>query len=123
MSGVLGLDHVSIIVSDAQQACKFYQQVLGLEVLKRPNLGFPGYWLGLGDNQTLHLMQLPNPYQGITRPAHGGRDRHFALRVSQLETFIAKLDRMQLGYTLSQSGRKALFFSDLDNNVIELCEV
>ncbi|UQB41385.1 VOC family protein [Thiomicrospira microaerophila] len=124
MSGVLGLDHVSILVSDAHLACEFYQEALGLEKLERPDLGFPGYWLRLGgQHQSLHLMQLTNPCQGLSRPSHGGRDNHFALAVAQLEVFMVKLEAMQVAYTLSRSGRKALFFRDLDNNAVELFEV
>ncbi|WP_044414072.1 VOC family protein [Thiomicrospira microaerophila] len=120
MAQVFGLDHVSVIVADAEKARAFYQSVLGLEDITRPDLGFPGFWLALGGGQTLHLMQLPNPYQNITQPDHGGRDRHLALRVKFLDQAMQKLDQAGINYTCSQSGRQALFFKDLDNNVVEL---
>ena len=121
-SQVLGLDHVSILVADAEKARDFYQMILGLEVVSRPDLGFPGYWLALGAGQTLHLMELENPYQNVTRPGHGGRDVHFALRVKHLAYFIEKLEKNSIEYSLSKSGRNALFFKDLDGNVVELVE-
>jgi glyoxylase I family protein len=123
MSQVLGLDHVSLIVSDADRASAFYQKVLGLGEVDRPDLGFPGYWLNLGSGQTLHLMQLPNPYQNATRPGHGGRDVHFALRVASLDFYKQALAQHNVDYRVSQSGRNALFFRDLDANVVELTEV
>lgn len=123
MSAILGLDHVTVLVADAERARDFYQTLLGLAELERPDLGFPGYWLALGAGQTLHLMQLENPYAQITRPAHGGRDIHFALRVNNLGYFIDKLKQNGIEYSLSKSGRQALFFRDLDSNVLELVEV
>ncbi|MDX1351710.1 MAG: glyoxalase, partial [Thiomicrorhabdus sp.] len=72
--------------------------------------------------QSLHIMQLANPNEKTVRPEHGGRDYHFALRVDSIDEFIARLDKMHRPYTLSQSGRKALFTRDLDNNAFELFE-
>lgn len=120
MAEVLGIDHVSVLVQDAKASCAFYQAVLGLELVERPALGFEGYWLALGNGQTLHLMQLPNPDPIEGRPEHGGRDRHFALHVKDLTPFVSRLQQMGRVYSLSKSGRSALFFKDLDQNAIEL---
>ena len=57
MAKVLGFDHVSVIVKDAEKSLAFYQELLGLELLERPNLGFPGYWLDLKAGQSLHIMR------------------------------------------------------------------
>lgn len=119
---VLGLDHLSILVADAEKSLSFYQELLGLQIFDRPALGFPGYWLDLGAGQTLHLMQVDNPYNQVERPAHGGRDFHFALRVSDVASCQRLLEAKEIPYTSSKSGRKALFFRDLDQNVIELFE-
>lgn len=123
MAKVVGFDHVSILVKDAQASLGFYQGLLGLSCLDRPNLGFEGYWLDLGSGQSLHIMQLPNPYEQATRPDHGGRDQHFALRVDSIDEFVGLLDEQSIQYNLSRSGRKALFLRDLDYNAIELFEV
>lgn len=123
MSKVLGFDHVSIVVKDAEASLSFYQSLLGLPVLNRPNLGFPGYWLDLFSGQSLHIMQLDNPNEGTKRPEHGGRDYHFALRVDSIEDYIETLTQLNLTFTKSRSGRKALFIKDLDNNAFELFEV
>lgn len=117
---VRGLDHVSLLVSDADEACRFYAEVLGLAILPRPDLGFPGAWLSLGGDQALHLLELPDPDPREGRPAHGGRDRHFALRVDATAPFAQRLEARGLPFTCSRSGRDALFFRDLDGNAIEL---
>ncbi len=123
MARVIGLDHVSILVSDAEASLHFYQGLLGLSVLERPDLGFPGYWLDLFNGQSLHIMQLPNPSNGSERPEHGGRDFHFALRVDSIADYETHLQQHGLMYTRSRSGRKALFIKDLDDNAFELFEV
>lgn len=117
---VVGVDHVSIVVSDTDRAVDFYRKVLGLEVADRPELGFPGAWLWLGADVTLHLLELPNPDPIDGRPEHGGRDRHIALRVSSLEPVLSALTELAIPFTRSRSGRAAVFFRDPDGNGIEV---
>ncbi|MFP4640474.1 MAG: VOC family protein [Guyparkeria sp.] len=117
---VHGIDHVSILVANATRAEAFYREVLGLSPLPRPDLGFPGAWLDLGAGMTLHLLELPNPDPVDDRPAHGGRDRHFALRVEATGPFVERLERLGVDFTRSRSGRDALFFRDPDGNAVEL---
>ncbi|WP_243755456.1 VOC family protein [Thiomicrorhabdus sp. 6S3-12] len=118
------MDHISLLVQDADKAATFYQNILGLTVLERPNLGFPGFWLDFGAGQSLHLLQVSREHVLNDRlPEHGGRDFHFALRVRELESFVDKLEQAGIAYTKSRSGRKALFFRDLDGNAIELTQV
>jgi len=122
MTSVRDLHHVSLIVANTALALEFYQGVLGLEVDRsRPDLAFPGVWLALGDRQ-LHLLELPNPDPVAERPQHGGRDRHTAVTVSDLDGFIGRLERAGIPYTLSKSGRRALFCRDPDGNAWELVE-
>ncbi|KTG16566.1 MULTISPECIES: VOC family protein [unclassified Guyparkeria] len=117
---VCGIDHVSLLVGDADAACRFYAEVLGLAVLPRPDLGFPGAWLSLGGGQALHLLELPDPDPRDGRPQHGGRDRHFALRVTATAPFAERLAEAGIAFTRSRSGRDALFFRDPDGNAVEL---
>jgi len=122
MNLVRDLHHVSLIVANTVRALEFYQGVLGLEVdQSRPDLAFPGVWLALGDRQ-LHLLELPNPDPVAERPQHGGRDRHTAVSVSDLDGFIRRLEQAGIPYTLSKSGRRALFCRDPDGNAWELVE-
>ncbi|MBK5968435.1 MULTISPECIES: VOC family protein [Thiorhodovibrio] len=119
---ILGIHHVSLIVADTKRALEFYQDLLGLAIEpSRPDLGFPGAWLRLGDGQ-IHLLELPNPDPTIGRPAHGGRDRHLAVRVSGLDGLAERLQAAGVGFTRSKSGRKALFCRDPDGNALELID-
>ncbi len=118
------LHHVSLIVADTARALRFWRDLVGLEVLpERPDLGYPGAWLALGEGQQLHLLELPNPDPVTGRPAHVGRDRHLALAVEDLEAWAARLEAAGVAFTRSRSGRRALFCRDPDGNGLELVEV
>ena len=120
---IRGFDHASVLVKDTGRALEFYTGVLGLEQdHDRPDLSYPGAWLNLGEGGQIHLIELPNPDPVAGRPQHGGRDRHTALTVSSLDEVTAELDKAKLLYTLSSSGRRALFCRDYDGNTLELIE-
>ena len=121
MSAYLGIHHGSLLVADTAVALGFYEDVLGLERAPRPDLGFPGAWLGVGEQQ-IHLLELPNPDPVAGRPVHGGRDRHLALLVSDIGSLKERLRAAGVEYTESRSGRRALFCRDPDGNAIEIIE-
>lgn len=119
---ILRFHHASLIVADTARSLCFYRDLLGLEVdASRPDLGYPGAWLRVADQQ-IHLLELPNPDPVEGRPAHGGRDRHLALLVDDLEALAQALERADVAFTRSRSGRRALFCRDPDGNVLELIE-
>jgi len=122
MIEVLSINHVSMLVSDTIRALDFYHGVLGLEVDPgRPELVFPGAWLHVG-NLSIHLIEQVAEMQHSPQ-LHGGRDRHLALNVADLDAVMTVLDAKGIDYTLSRSGRRALFCRDPDGNAIELIEV
>jgi glyoxylase I family protein len=119
----LKIHHVSLIVADTKRALDFYQGVLGLEIdPTRPDLGYPGAWLKV-QGQQIHLLQLPNPDPVEDRPAHGGRDRHVAFAIDNLHTLVTRLSEAGVAFTLSRSGRRALFCRDPNGNALEFIEV
>ena len=120
---ILKLHHTSLIVKDLSVALTFYQKVLGLVVDdSRPDLGYPGAWLTLPENQQLHLMELDNPDKNSERPEHGGRDHHIAFSVQSIDVITASLDALGMLYTKSKSGRNAMFCRDPDGNALEFIE-
>ncbi|HEY8095823.1 MAG TPA: VOC family protein [Methylobacter sp.] len=115
------LHHASLVVADTVASLKFYCDVLGMQQTDRPDLGFPGAWLQLGAQQ-IHLLELANPDPTTGRPEHGGRDRHIALSVPDLAPVREVLDNNAIAYTLSKSGRQALFCRDPDGNALEILQ-
>jgi glyoxylase I family protein len=122
MIKVLALNHVSLLVSDTARALDFYHGLLGLAIdSERPDLGFPGAFLNTGNAQ-IHLLELVPAAARDAAAKHGGRDRHVALDVADLDAVVAALDGAGIAYTLSRSGRRALFCRDPDGNAVELVE-
>jgi glyoxylase I family protein len=112
--------HASFLTTDLGKARTFYEHVLGLRPNhSRPQMSYEGVWYDVAPNQQIHLLLLPNPDAGMQRPAHGGRDRHVALAVSDIAKLIERLNQAGIAYTLSQSGRHALFCRDPDGNALE----
>jgi len=118
---ILSLHHSSVIVSDTKTSLKFYCDILGLKQLDRPNFPYDGAWLDLGLQQ-VHLLELDNPDPTTGRPKHGGVDRHIAFLIADLEQFKQTLDKANVSYTVSVSGRRALFCRDPDGNALEFIE-
>jgi catechol 2,3-dioxygenase-like lactoylglutathione lyase family enzyme len=117
---ITGILHATFLISDLCRARTFYEGVLGLKINpSRPTMSFDGVWYDVGLNQQIHLMLLPDPEAGLQRPPHGGRDRHVALAVSDMTKLTEQLNQAGVAYTLSQSGRTALFCRDPDNNALE----
>lgn len=116
---ISAIHHVSLLVSDTERALAFYRDLLGLKVIDRPPLGFPGAWLAIGEQQ-LHLLELPNPDAESERPDHVGRDHHLALAVNGLDELSKQLSKAGNAVSKSKSGRNAIFCRDPDGNGVEL---
>lgn len=117
-----GILHASLIVADTNVSLVFYRDILGFTVDHgRPDLGYPGAWLNIGPHQ-IHLLQVRNPDPVIDRPKHGGRDRHTAIGVNSITALTTQLEQHTIAYTLSRSGRAALFCRDPDGNALEFVE-
>jgi glyoxylase I family protein len=113
------IHHVSLVVSDTERALAFYRDLLGMSLVEeRPALGFPGAWLEVGGQQ-IHLLEVPNPDPVSGRPAHGGRDRHTAFTVSDVEALADRLASAGVTVSRSKSGRPAFFCRDPDGNALE----
>lgn len=120
-----GIPHVAVLVKSKAAAMKYYTETL---------LMTPSPPLGVRTGETfIHLLELPNPdpisvdpaynmsapppgYVANGRPVHAGRDRHVAITLHSLEPLKASLERNNIPYTMSYSGRQALFCRDEDGN-------
>ena len=93
------LEHYLVMTSDLEATRRFYVDALGFSDGFRPELGFPGYWLYLGDTPCIHIAEwetytahsqrlgLP-----VTSPASGtGALDHIAFRANDYDGFLACL--------------------------------
>jgi len=121
-----GLAHAGVLVQDVDASKAFYMDVFSFidESHMRPTtLPFRGAFLRFGSGgDQIHLMELPNPDPTSGRPAHGGRDRHVALTINNIDIIKRRLDARGMPCTFSNSGRRALFCRDLDGNAFEFIE-
>ncbi|KAM7513005.1 hypothetical protein LguiB_011880 [Lonicera macranthoides] len=123
--GVVSIHHVGILCENLERSLDFYQNLLGLKINEaRPNdkLPYRGAWLWVG-SEMIHLMELPNPDPLTGRPEHGGRDRHTCIAIRDVSKLKAILDKAGIPYTLSRSGRPAIFTRDPDANALEFTQV
>ena len=54
---IAGFQHINTRSTDVERTRDFYVHVLGLRVGDRPPLRSTGYWLYLGDQPIVHLVQ------------------------------------------------------------------
>jgi len=141
LSGMYGgLAHVGLLVSDTERSLRFFCDILGMEdetFMRNPKLPFPGAFVRAGAQQ-IHIMEYGNvgipvnpDHMGVPgrneepllgRPEHAGRDRHVALTIQDLAPLKQALVDAGVPYTMSKSGRAALFCRDPDGNGIEFME-
>jgi catechol 2,3-dioxygenase-like lactoylglutathione lyase family enzyme len=107
------LHHVSVRVSDVEQSRAFYEQVLGVPLEPRPDLGFPGTWYRAGES-AIHLIGGGKLFPEGIDPT----DPHFAIEVDDLPALRQTLDAREIPYLALGDGM--LWVRDPDGNIIEL---
>jgi glyoxylase I family protein len=108
----LQLHHTSIRVADLERSRQFYDRLLGLSAIERPDLGMPGRWYGIGAGQ-LHLIQC-EPLGMPIDPS----GPHFAIEVDDLDA--ARRELAAAGAEMLDPGGSQLWVRDPDGNTVEL---
>jgi glyoxylase I family protein len=117
-----GLHHVSLSVTNLEQAKDFYSNILCLQEIQRPNFDFPGAWYEVGQQQ-IHLIVLPSSQTIRPDKRLSSREGHFALRVENIADTLAWLQKNNieiLDRSQSKSGFVQIFCADPDGNLVEL---
>ncbi len=120
---IIGINHVALAVKDVGRTVAFYTQVVGLEVIARPDFGFPGAWLRIGKMPyELHIIQVEDD-AGVV--ASGSRGNHFAIEVKGMDEHVARIQgktSWSKGPHLRPDGARQFFFQDPDGHTVELTE-
>ncbi|XP_068640803.1 glyoxylase I 4-like [Aristolochia californica] len=124
---LLSLNHVSFLCRSVQDSVKFYQDVLGFSLIKRPSsFDFEGAWLfsyGIG----IHLLESNSMADLQANPRMiNPKDNHISFQCSDMELVKRKLQGMGLEYVtavVEEGGIQVdqLFFHDPDGYMIEIC--
>lgn len=115
---IRGMNHFTVLTADLAATRDFYIGVLGLREGPRPDLGFPGTWLYVGDDAVLHVIAgrpLPPDPRGVLD--------HMAFSAADLPSMTAKLNARGIRYDLrrqNESGTWQLFCFDPNGARVEL---
>jgi catechol 2,3-dioxygenase-like lactoylglutathione lyase family enzyme len=120
MKLALRLHHTSFLVKDLARSRAFYEGVLGLEPIPRPErLTFPGIWYRCGNGE-LHLLQAPEGLDlGSPPPKIHPLARHAALEVADYEATLAHLRAYGVELLPTNGELRQIWVQDPDGHVIE----
>jgi len=111
--------HLSFAVSDLDRSRRFYEGVLGLETIDRPDLGLPGIWYEAG-NAEIHLIQTPEGADVGTRPKSiTPLANHNAFAVEDYQATVDHFKRAGVDVLETSAERGQLWVCDPDGNVLE----
>ena len=127
------MEHFLVMTHDVDATRDFYRDVLGFQEGSRPELGFLGHWLYLGDTPVIHIAEWTS-YTAhsnrlgipVTRPASGtGPLDHIAFNGNDLNygKLRARLDGLGLNYHPHDSaaiGLRQIFLDDPNGLKLEL---
>ncbi|PON99504.1 Glyoxalase-like domain containing protein [Trema orientale] len=127
---LLSLNHVSLLCRSVWASVRFYEEVLGFVLIKRPSsFNFNGAWLynyGIG----IHLIENPaliDEYDTINelRPINP-KDNHISFQCTDVGLVKRRLQEMGMRYVtavVEDEGIKVdqVFFHDPDGYMVELC--
>jgi catechol 2,3-dioxygenase-like lactoylglutathione lyase family enzyme len=108
---VTELNHYFVRANDLEATKNFYCDVLGFEVMPRPDFPFPGYWLGANGKIQVHMgphgIKNSELYYLGTTPKNGTEDAgvvdHIAFLATEPEKFNTRFE------SLGMASRKRYF--------------
>jgi len=95
------IEHYLVLTHDIDATRDFYVEALGMRVGPRPPLGFPGYWVYVGDTPCIHIGEWltyteHSRGQGIpvsTRAPGTGPVDHIAFHAHDYDEILTRLER------------------------------
>ena len=95
------MEHYLVLTDDLDATRDFYVNALGMHVGSRPPLGFPGYWVYVGDTPCIHIAE----WRTYTEHSHGqgipvssraqgtGPLDHIAFNALDYDDVVSRLDK------------------------------
>ena len=112
--------HVNIRTTDVERARDFYERALGLGVGDRPPFASVGYWLYLGGEPVVHLVQVA---PGESRDPGSGRLDHIAFRGVDLDGTRRALQAAGIAFretVVPRDNTAQIFIHDPDGLKLEI---
>ncbi|CAB9529453.1 Inherit from strNOG: FAD binding domain [Seminavis robusta] len=128
---IIEVNHISLETEHVERLVAFYQNVLGLKPLPRPDFGFGGAWLRLAGGQALHIIERdPDKPSCNEEQEHAlvperfiRRSRHIALTVLDIESAKLILQAHDITFAVNHvpgTAIEQLFLYDPDGNGVEI---
>ena len=125
------LNHFFIRAHDLELTKTFFEEILGFEVMPRPDFPFPGYWMGINGSIQVHMgpSNIPNRekyYIGTPVDASNGQTGvidHVAFLAEEPAGFIEKFVKNKISFKpryFPESNLYQLFVNDPNGVMIEL---
>ncbi len=116
-----GVHHLSFTVANLERAREFYEGILGLETIPRPDFGVAGVWYGAG-NSEIHLIELPEGATGTGTPAEKLTPlaNHNAFAIDDYVETLTFLQSKGVEIVETSAGRGQMWIRDPDGNIFEL---
>jgi len=118
---IVGMDHFTILTTNASETVAFYHDILGFAPGPRPAFSFPGAWLYNDGRAVLHVVEKP------VIPEGGGVLDHIAFSGADAPAYLAKLKERGIKYDLRRlpqpghaGGVWQLFFFDPSGARVEI---
>ena len=116
----MDVHHISFAVSDLERSRRFYQEILGLKEIPRPDFGVPGAWYRAGGSE-VHLIEAPAGADLGTRPGSiNPLANHQAFSIEDYGKALDFLRSRDIEVLETRPDLGQMWIRDPDGNVIEL---
>lgn len=128
---ITDLNHYFIRANNLEATKRFYCEALALDEMERPQVPFPGYWLGRGDKVWVHMGPHGIPNHALYYPGspphvatnNAGVVDHIAFGAVNPDEFRTRLEKMDCQWwarKLPSFNLFQIFVRDPDGLTIEL---
>ncbi len=94
---LLYLDHANVRTANLDAMVAWYEDVLEMKAGARPDFGFPGAWLYIGERAVVHLVGVAE-----TPASVDPQIEHYAFRATGMEAFLERLKGRGVEYYLAE---------------------